>query len=192
MDMEEYQPEKLTNKSPQSLSSEQMQLAIFQMQNCICKIKVANKVGTGFFLKLPFPDSFNLLPVLITNNHILNENDLSKSKIIEFSINNEEKIFKIYIDDSRRIITNDIKDFTIIEIKPSDSINQKSFLEVDQFIYNNNLNEIYKNKQIYIIHYPNGENAKFSNGRIGGITEDSNIIRHFLDTDKLEVLSLIY
>ena len=180
----EYHLEKLSNKSPQSLFPEQMQLAIYQMYNCICKIKVGGKfLGTGFFLKLPFPDSFNLLPVLITNNHVLNENDFSKEKVIELSLNNEEKILKLNIDYSRRIITNNIIDFTIVEIKSNDGINQNSFLEVDEFIYNNNLNEIYKNKPIYIIHFPLGGRAKFSDGIIGGITED-NKIRHFSHTEE--------
>ena len=44
-----------------------------QMKKNICKIKVAQEQGTGFFCKIPFPNNENMLPVFITNNHIINE-----------------------------------------------------------------------------------------------------------------------
>ena len=40
------------------------------MKNCICKILTNDgKKGTGFFCKIPYLNK--LLPVLVTNNHIL-------------------------------------------------------------------------------------------------------------------------
>ena len=44
-----------------------------QMEKNICKIKIGENQGTGFFCKIPFPDKNNMLPVFITNNHVINE-----------------------------------------------------------------------------------------------------------------------
>ena len=125
------------------------------MENCICKIVKGNgQKGTGFFCKIPFPDEYNLLNVLITNNHVLNENDIKNNKIITFKIYKEkEKEKKIIIDNFRKKFTILNKkegiDITIIEIKPNkDDIN--NFLDIDDDI----LELDCKRKSIYIIHYP--------------------------------------
>ena len=49
-----------------------------QMEKNICKINIGKSQGTGFFCKIPFPDLNNMLPVLITNNHIINNELLYK------------------------------------------------------------------------------------------------------------------
>jgi hypothetical protein len=57
------------------------------MEKCVCKIYLGNGkigTGTGFFCEIPFHNKF--LPVLITNNHILDENDTKTGKIIKLSI----------------------------------------------------------------------------------------------------------
>ena len=43
------------------------------MKKNVCHIQSDESQGTGFFCKIPFPDMNNMLPVLITNNHIINE-----------------------------------------------------------------------------------------------------------------------
>ena len=63
------------------------------MKISICKIKKEKEkdiFGTGFFCKIPFPDQFTLLPVLITCNHVLDINDISIGNKINFSLNNEK------------------------------------------------------------------------------------------------------
>ena len=45
---------------------------IEQMEKAICQIKIENMQTTGFFCRIPFPDKSNMLPVLITNNHVIN------------------------------------------------------------------------------------------------------------------------
>ena len=61
--------------SPDDLKGTKIILS--QMENCICKIiKDNGEKGTGFFCTIPFPDEKNLLQVLITNNHVLNEDDI--------------------------------------------------------------------------------------------------------------------
>ena len=56
--------------------------------------------------------------------------------------------------------TNEEYDITIIEIKEEDKIN--NYLELDEIIINNiinniNKNKLYINKTIYIIQYPEGD-----------------------------------
>ena len=68
---------------------------VSQMENCICKIYQNGKKGTGFFCKIPFPDKNNLLNVMITNNHILNQNDIENNKIIKIIMYKIKKKIKI-------------------------------------------------------------------------------------------------
>jgi len=112
--MSDIKQEKLIKEQFISVSIKGIKKILLQMENCICNI---NKVGTGFFCKIPFNN--NLLPVLITNNHIVNENDINNNKIIELIINKETK--KLKIDKSRKRYTNPDKNIniTIIEIKPN-------------------------------------------------------------------------
>ena len=76
---------------------------LFQLENCICQIHKKNGgKGTGFFCKILFKNK--LLPVLITNNHVLNENDIKNNEKIEFTIynniENKNKDISIKIDNS--------------------------------------------------------------------------------------------
>lgn len=86
--------------------------------------------GSGFLCKIPFPDEFHLLPVLITNNHVLNEEELTKNIKIKISFY-DDKITKIInIFPERKIYTSVKYDISIIEIFPEkDDI--KNFLDVE-------------------------------------------------------------
>ena len=58
--------------SAYSVSIEGIKKILFQLDNCICQISLKNgRKGTGFFCTIIFQNK--LLPVLITNNHILGE-----------------------------------------------------------------------------------------------------------------------
>ena len=108
--MSEIKKEKLIKEQQIPISKEGIKMILFQMENCICKIYIKNdKIGIGFLCKIPFHNK--LLPVLITNNNIFDEND----KIIKLIINNEEK--EIKIDKSRKIYRDN--NIIIIEIKPN-------------------------------------------------------------------------
>ena len=57
------------------ISKEQTNKIINQLNTCVCKINKSNgDNATGFFCKISF--SYSFLPVLITNNHVLNEEDI--------------------------------------------------------------------------------------------------------------------
>ena len=129
-----------------------------QMEKNICKIKIGNEQGTGFFCLIPFPDNKNMLPVFITNNHIINKEFLyKKDNIISIDIEEEENTREINLNE-RMKYTNEEIDITIIEIKKEDIID--NFLLLDDAILNNNINNyqnIYKDESLYILNYINGK-----------------------------------
>jgi hypothetical protein len=62
------------------ISKEKTNIIINQLNNYVCKIYKSNgDNATGFFCYIPF--SYTLLPVLITNNHVLNEEDIKANRI---------------------------------------------------------------------------------------------------------------
>lgn len=122
-----------------------------QIERSLCKIiknkgeKKERESGTGFFCKIPFPDSFHLLAVLITNNHVLDENDIKPNKYIEFQLGDSENIHKILIDKGRRTYTNHKNlDTTIIQIIENDGLDMESFLEIYSFNKYENIEKIRK------------------------------------------------
>ena len=150
-----------------------------QSEYSVCKIVKENKhCGTGFLCLIPFPSKAKQLPVLLTCNHVLLNEDIEYGKEIQLIFN--VKTITLYIDKSRRIYTNNNKyDVTIIEIKEDvdgfDRIHINNILELDYDIMNKEyLNNVYRYESIYIIHYPLASVANFSYGIIQMI--DSNNI----------------
>ena len=171
-----------------NISVNAMKYINFQMENSVCKITCSDgkSTGTGFFCKIPFPDNYKFLPVLITNNHILNENDLTKDNRINFTLNNNKLSYSIFIDDSRKVDTSDKYDVTIIELREKDGIELNSFIELDDEIdiLKGNIKTFYKNKEVYLLHYPKGGEIKLFPGKIKGVAEDNNYnFQHYCNTD---------
>ena len=177
--MSDFIPEKFIEKSPNPISIEGMDKILFQMKNSICRIiKNDGNKGTGFFCRIPYNN--NLLPVLITNNHVLNNDDIQNDKKIEFTINDGKIIKNINIDNSRKKFTNKELDVTFIEINPKkDKIDY--FLDVDDSI-NTDLENIYNNESIYVIHYPKRNYANVSFG-LSKMIKD-NDINHLCSTEE--------
>ena len=173
--MEEHKESILTGY-PNVISYECTKKIIEQMERNICKINIGMNQGTGFFCKIPFPNENNMLPVLITNNHIINSDILYKKNIkIKLDIKEEENIKEIILN-KRMKYTNEEYDITIIEIKEEDNIN--NYLELDDIIINDISNNMNKNKEyinqtIYIIQYPEN-NLSVSYGILKDIYEDEN------------------
>ena len=153
------------------LNKSQTKIIISQLEKSACKIvKDVGNTGTGFFCKIPYPDQFHLLPVLITNNHVLGENNLKNFCNIRFTINDDNIEKNILIGDSRLVFTDKEIDITIIEIKPNDKIIH--FLDIDEDILNEEEKDnLYDNELIYILQYPGGKKASHSVGRIKDIID---------------------
>ena len=111
-----YEPEKDLNNVPDSVPIEVLEIIIEQSKKCICKIKCKEGgYGTGFFCIIPFPDKLHPLPVLMTNNHVIDKEGIIKGNKIQFTINNDKINVEIIIDEIRRIYTNKKYDITIIK-----------------------------------------------------------------------------
>ena len=158
---------------------------IEQMKKNICKIILDQVQGTGFFCKIPFPDHSNMLPILITAYHIINDEFLNKedAKIV-LEIKSEPNIKELNLKD-RIKFTNKKYDTTIIELKAEDNISD--FLElddiiVDDIISGNNNNKIFVDENIYILEYVKGE-LNYSTGILSNINENNKfLLRHTCTT----------
>jgi len=178
-----YKEEAYIKKIPINLTKPQLEKTTFQMGNCVCKIKPDNgKVGTGFFCLIPFPNKLNPLPVLITCNHVLNEQDIIEGSKINFSLDDDKIPKSITINNSRKKFTDYGKDITFIEIKPEDDIKDKSILAIDENMLEDDYKQIYINNKVYMIHYEKGEEVKHSVGEIKYIDEDNYTIKHNCNT----------
>jgi surface protein len=101
--------------------------------------------------------------VLITNNHVIDKNYLSKNTEIKYIIENngqeEKRVISLRL--KRLTISNEELDATIIEILDEDNI--ENFFEVDEaFIKNKNL----KDEKIFSIQYLKGQELNLSFGKI--------------------------
>ena len=174
-----YNEEAERGNSSDSLNTEQMEQIMFQMKNCACKIKLDNgTIGTGFFCLIPFPKKTNPLLVLVTCNHVLDEQNILEGKKINFSLNNERIKKSITISNSRKTFTDKEKDVTFIEIKPDDNIGEESIIDIDENLFKEDFNKLYDKKSVYIVHYEEGKDVKYSLGKIKFIGEDKYTINH--------------
>lgn len=150
------------------------------MKNCVCRIYENGKKGTGFFCRIPYPNSDNYLFVLATNNHVLNEDEIQIGKEISFSWNNDTKFKAIKIDSSRKVYSSPESEYdtTFIQIFEKDGIN--NFLEIDDKIYENeiHLKDSYSN--LYILNYQDDKNVLVSYGNMKKI--DGKEINHLCNT----------
>jgi len=158
------QNEEITSGFQNLITYECNKTILSQMEKCVCKINIGFMQGTGFFCQIPFPEAkeYEMLPILITSNHIINEEFLNKKDAsISFKIKKDKSIKSFYLE-SRKIYTNEAYGITIIEIKDKDNI--KNYLKLDDNIISNILNKKnnlnfnkHINEAIYTIQYPEGD-----------------------------------
>ena len=178
----------MIEKYPRPISILGTKEILKQMENCICKIYRNDGIkGTGFFCKILY-NNYNI-PVMITNNHIIDEEYIIGNNNINITLDDDNISKTIILNDNRRIYTNKEYDITIIEIKcEKDKLNEKdekdkinNFMDLDEKIFINNSNELYKNHSIYIPQYLYGEKAVVSYGIIKNI--DKYNICHYCHTE---------
>ena len=177
----DYIPEKNIEGGHNSIKGEILERIREQMKINICIIEGNKGNGTGFFCLIPFPNKKNQIPVLMTNNHVLSNEDIINGKIINVRMYN--KRLSILID-SRSVYTNKKYDITIIEIKNVDGLDCNKFLEIDDSIYKENPYIYFKERSVYLIHHPKiNFDSEFSIGKIKGISIDSDTIKHTCSTE---------
>jgi len=129
--MEDIKKEIMIEKYPRPISIKGTKKILKQMKNCICKIyKNDGGKGTGFFCNIKYNN--NNIPVMMTNNHVIDEKYIKENNNIEITLN-DDNINKTIIlnNNNRKIYTNEEYDITIIEIKSEkDKIN--IFMELDE------------------------------------------------------------
>ena len=106
---------------------------------CICKIS-GSKIGTGFFCKMKYGNE--LIPVLITNYHVIDDKYVESNKDIKVYINEESKFISL---NKKKIIyssSNNKYDIIIIRLE-EDEI--EDYLEIDNNIFKQNSESAYKN-----------------------------------------------
>ena len=145
--------EKFLANHPIPITIEETTKILEQMKSCICKIHLKNGEGsgTGFFCNISYKNDYKL-PVLMTNNHVINDEYLKNNNEINISLNDEKIQINILINNNRKIYTNEKYDITIIEIIETDKIN--NYLEIDPDIFESNQN-VFESQTIYILQYPN-------------------------------------
>ena len=119
-------------------------------ENCICKIIGKNK-GTGFFSKIEYEG--NLVPVLITNYHVIDDDYMEKNNKLNYYINKDLNVIDIN-KDSKLYSSSDYKyDIMIIRLKEGQA---KAYLEIDNNIFKDNAenNYGYEDTVIMIIKLP--------------------------------------
>ena len=175
--------EKKINDSPEPVSISGTRTILEQMINCICKIKVDQSIGTGFFCRINYGIN-KTMKFLMTNFHVLTKNYYDKTKTIDLLINDEKIVKPIDLTKKRHIYFDEEKyDIILIEILDIDGIN--NFLELDDNLFREKEDALYKQKSIYVPQYPNGKNAAVSYGILKSFDEvnNSNIL-HTCSTEK--------
>ena len=165
-----YDEEKLINGVSIIITRRIIKKIDIQLQKNICKININNSsFGIGFFCKIPHPDEFKLLPVLITNNHVLNQEFYTKNEEIKISFDDDRIVKLINIIPERKFYFNNMYDVSIIEIFPNKD-NIHNFLEINEDVSFEN-KENYENLNIYVLQYSNEGECSVSYGRIDNINE---------------------
>ena len=179
---EEYIKEKELINAPKAIPINVLEILISKAKTQICKIECNNGGhGTGFFCNILY--NYNIIKVLITNNHVLNEDDILKNKTIKFSLNNDKQFYEIIMDGLRESYTSEKYDITIIQIKETDKLDIISFFDIDNEIFNDDFIDKYKNKHVYLLHYPKGMEMELSNGLIKEIDEEGYTIKHLCNSN---------
>ena len=93
MSKQNYIKEKSLDNVGDGIPYEILKILGQKLETHICKIECKEGHGTGFFCNIPY--KWNILKVLITNEHVLNKDDTKPGKILKFSINNEKYNFEI-------------------------------------------------------------------------------------------------
>ena len=112
-----------------------------------------------------FSRELNLLPVLITNYHVIKDSLFEKK--INLMINDEN--IEIELESNRKVYLSEKYNITILEITKNDGLDINSFLELDEQIFKeNSSNDIYEQYSIFFL-----QNSEYSKGKISRLHKDN-------------------
>ena len=166
-------------KTIDALSLDNIDKITEKMKTCICQV-YGQLTGTGFFCRIPYEGKN--IPVLMTNYHIISDDFLKNNKSFKISINNGEKYDTINLNENSKIYSSIRDKYDIMIIKLKDENNKYNYLDLDEHLFDEDSEDIYKNKSIYILHYPNDDKVHVSFGY--GIEKlDKYYIKHLCNTE---------
>ena len=134
---------------------------IFQQMNTLF-YKITNakgKKGLGFFCYIK--SGHKNIPVLLTDNEIIND---EYNNNIDVSINNAS--FNVQLGDA--IYKNEENNLIIVEIKEK-KLDKLNIFEIDDLLYQNDSELMYKNESVYIMNYNKTDGICVSYGVIDDI-----------------------
>ena len=151
---------------------------LFSKEGSMCKIRfkrindnnrLENCIGTGFFLKFNYKNiPFN--KCLVTNCHVLDEENTQPDREIRIEYKNKKKVIEITKEGKLRKVFNDKNlDYTIIELFDDDDI--KDFFRVDSDLIRNDP-KVFIDNDIFTLQFPKGNDLSFSGGKILSIEND--------------------
>lgn len=102
--------------------------SVFKSYYSTCKINCRDWCGTGFFISLPIYKNGHRICGLVTNNHVLPQDELLSGRTftVIFDANNQRQIFRL-TDDKYRF-TSPLLDITFIEFAPDELPSEVGFL----------------------------------------------------------------
>ena len=112
-------------------------MPIWLAKKSLCKIILnKNSIGdiraSGFCCLIPLKNKKTKIPVLIANNHLLNESNITIGNKIVLEYDEINK-YVLIIDKSIKIYTSREYDITIIEMKNYNDISNKLiFMDIDE------------------------------------------------------------
>ena len=168
---------------PESVSKYCIKNIFVQMNNFIyCIINNKGEEGKGIFCKIKYNKI--IIPVLITNSHLIENENYS---IIKISINN----IKYNIEVGESFYINPKYDLTIIQIKEKSILcNKINFIEIDDLIYERDSEKYYNKKSIYIIQYKNQKDISVNFSVINNIFKSQILYNCNLDSTEGLIFNL--
>jgi len=158
---------------------------LLSKENSMCKVKfkrningkLENCTGSGFFLKINNYKEIPFKKCLITNHHVVKEAGVDDEIRIQYQ--NKGKVIEITKKGKeRKVFTDEKLDYSLIEIFDDDDF--EYFFRIDQDIIKND-QTVFKDHDIFILQYPNGNELSFSLGKVLSI--DNQKIRHNCPTN---------
>ena len=119
----------------------------------------------------------------MTNYHIISDEYLKNNKQIKITINDENIIDIIDIDENSKIYSSIKDEYDIMIIKLEKEKDIYNYLELDDILFHENSEKLYEEKPIYILHYPNGGKISVSFG-YGIKKENEYYIKHYCNTEQ--------
>ena len=147
-----------------------LSIPIWLVNKSLCKIIIhSNSIsiyGSGFCCLIPIPNTMYRIPVLITANHVLREEDIKIGNKIRIEFGDDVESFTLTIIKDTKIFTNQNFDITIIEIKKeSEQFSKSIFIDIDEDVFNSEeyLKKYFHKKRAYILEYTESKPYNFDN-----------------------------